>query len=295
MEDEDPTREDVASMLDRIADLLEARGDNRFRIQSYRDGARTVRETDEPVLQMARDEDMAGLKALPDIGEGLARVIIEYVRTGRSSLLDDLQGEVSPADLFTQVPGIGEELAQRIVSQLDVHSLEELEEAAHDGRLDEVEGFGSERVQNVRAGLAGLLGRPGLQRSRREARQQGDSAKDRPSVTTLLDVDAEYRRRAEAGELQTIAPKRFNPQDEAWLPIMHTTRDDWKFTVLYSNTARAHELGTTDDWVVIYYEPKSGGEERQNTVVTETSGPLQGKRVVRGRAAETRRHYQEQG
>jgi hypothetical protein len=150
-------------------------------------------------------------------------------------------------------------------------------------------------VQNVRAGLAGLLGRPGLQRSRREARQQGDSAKDRPSVTTLLDVDAEYRRRAEAGELQTIAPKRFNPQDEAWLPIMHTTRDDWKFTVLYSNTARAHELGTTDDWVVIYYEPKSGGEERQNTVVTETSGPLQGKRVVRGRAAETRRHYQEQG
>jgi hypothetical protein len=113
-------------------------------------------------------------------------------------------------------------------------------------------------------------------------------------VAILLELDAEYRHRAGAGELQRIAPRRFNPQGEAWLPIMHATRQGWKFTVLFSNTARAHELEKTDDWVVIYYQKTGDGDERQNTVVTETSGPLEGKRVVRGRAAETRQYYQEE-
>jgi DNA polymerase (family X) len=66
-----------------------------------------------------------------------------------SRVQDQLQGEVSPEKLFSQVPGVGEELAKRIVEQLDISALEELEQAAHDGRLAEVEGFGPKRVQNV--------------------------------------------------------------------------------------------------------------------------------------------------
>jgi len=287
-----PDREAVAALLERIAELLEAGDSNPFRIQSYRDGARTVRQTDAPLLEMAANGDMEGLKQLPDIGEGLARVIVEYVDSGRSSLLDDLQGRVSPADLLRQVPGLGEELAQRIVSQLHIESLEELERAAHDGRLAEVPGFGPRRLQSVRASLAGMLSRPALRRGPTDGGEEQEMQVDRPSVATLLDLDAEYRRRAAAGELQRIAPRRFNPRGEAWLPIMHAEREGWKFTVLFSNTARAHELGKTDDWVVIYYQKASGeGQERQNTVVTETSGPLQGRRVVRGRAPEIRRHY----
>jgi hypothetical protein len=103
--------------------------------------------------------------------------------------------------------------------------------------------------------------------------------------------DAQPRRRAEADELKKIAPRRFNPDNEAWLPIMHRDREGWSFTALYSNTARAHELGTTRDWVVLYYE--RNGREDQCTVVTETSGPLKGKRVIRGREEECRRYYEE--
>ncbi len=55
-------------------------------------------------------------------------------------------------------------------------------------------------------------------------------------------------------------------------------------TVLFSNTARAHELGKTHDWVVIYYQ--KDGPEAQCTVVTEFRGPLKGKRVIRGREHE---------
>lgn len=283
------TKDDIADLLHQIADLLEAKDENVFRIQSYRDGARTVRQTDAPLLDMARKEDMESLKALPDIGEGLARVIVEVVTSGRSSVLDDLRGDVSPVDVFRQVPGIGRELAERIVDELHIDSLEALERAAHDGRLAQVPGFGQRRLENVRASLAGMFSRPGDRR--RRLRKGTDE--ERPSVETLLQIDEEYRRRAQAGELERIAPRRFNPGGEAWLPIMHAEREGWKFTALFSNTARAHELDKTHDWVVIYYESSAGGEERQNTVVTETSGTLEGKRVVRGREGEVRGYYEE--
>ena len=96
-------------------------------------------------------------------------MIGEYVSDERSSLLDDLEAKVSPADVFERVPGIGEELAQRIVDQLDIHSLEELEEAAHDGRLAEVEGFGQRRIAAVEQSLAGMLSRT-ARRQQRERR-----------------------------------------------------------------------------------------------------------------------------
>ena len=102
----------------------------------------------------------------------------------------------------------------------------------------------------------------------------------------LLDVDREYRNAATAGQLPTLAPRRFNPAGAAWLPILHTERGAWRFTALFSNTALAHRLGRTRDWVVIFYETDAAPES-QCTVVTETHGPLAGRRVVRGRESET--------
>jgi hypothetical protein len=74
------------------------------------------------------------------------------------------------------------------------------------------------------------------------------------------------------------------------LPVLHVDRDGWSLTVLFSNTALAHELGRTNDWVVIYFG-RDGGPEHQRTIVTETRGPLEGRRVVRGREAACRGHY----
>jgi hypothetical protein len=71
---------------------------------------------------------------------------------------------------------------------------------------------------------------------------------------------------------------------------MHAQRGEWHFTALFSNTARAHQLGRTRDWVVIYYYDHDHLES-QCTVVTETAGPLKGLRVIRGRELECARHY----
>jgi DNA polymerase (family X) len=70
---------------------------------------------------------------------------------------------------------------------------------------------------------------------------------------------------------------------------MNTQRQGWDFTVLFSNTQRAHELGKTRDWVVIYYE--GDNREGQSTVITAQRGPLRGHRIIRGREAECRRYY----
>jgi DNA polymerase (family 10) len=282
MPDGKPENDEIAAMLEQIADLLEAQDANRFWVRAYRSAAQSVRTADRSVAAWVEDEGKAAIQSLSGIGERLASVIDEYVRTGHSSQLSRLQGEVSPEDLFVQVPGIGDVLAERIASELDISTLEELEMAAHDGRLGKVQGFGPKRAYAVRAALAGMLSRS----ARRHMRDQDPAT---PGVARLLDVDQEYRSRAEAGELRKIAPKRFNPEHEAWLPVLHTTRDGWDFTALYSNTKRAHDLGKTHDWVVLYYE--DDGSEQQATVVTESSGALKGKRVVRGWEQECRRYY----
>jgi putative hydrolase len=97
----------------------------------------------------------------------------------------------------------------------------------------------------------------------------------------LLDVDGEYLEEAASGQLRLIAPRRFNPTGEAWLPVLHTRRGTRQYTALFSNTARAHQAGKTKDWIVLYYDNGSG--ERQHTVITATRGPLRGRRVVAGR------------
>ena len=111
-----------------------------------------------------------------------------------------------------------------------------------------------------------------------------------PDVCVLLDIDREYREKAASGLLQKIAPRRFNPDHEAWLPVLHTRFGPWRFTALYSNTDRAHELHRTHDWVVVYFDDDEQ-DDGQATVVTEWRGDLKGQRVVRGREPECARHY----
>jgi hypothetical protein len=210
--------------------------------------------------------------------------------------LKRLEGQISPEDLFTTVPGIGEELARRIHDELDIATLEELELAAHRGHLTTVSGIGRRRAEAIRGSVGAILNRSSRRRARRLRRfeQAADhtgaaSSTARPSVALILEVDQEYRQRAGADKLKTIAPRRFNPEGKSWLPIMHTGREGWQFTTLFSNTARAHELNKTRDWVVVYFE--RDGKEDQCTVVTETGGPIKGRRVVRGREKECLTHY----
>jgi len=280
------TNEDVAAALERIADILEVQHASGFRVRAYRNAAKTVYDLDVPLGNIVADQGLTGLQALPGVGKSIASTIQELVTSGRLPMLDRLEGQVSPEDLFASVPGVGEKLAHRIHESLGVETLEDLELAAHDGRLESVQGLGPRKVQALRDVIGGILSRS----SRRHARHPtvaGADADEKlrpPPVSEILSVDEEYRRRAAAEELRRIAPRRFNAQGAAWLPILHTERGGHSYTAMFSNTYRAHQLSKTDDWVVLFYE--MDGHEDQCTVVTEPRGGLAGKRVVRGREKE---------
>lgn len=272
----------VGELLREMAMLLQAQGDdNSYRIAAYRRAADTIAALPDNVHDLFAREGLAGLDALPSIGPGIAAAIAEIVQTGRWSRLDRLRGSAGADALFRTIPGVGPQLALRLHDELGVDTLEALEVAAHDGRLERLGGIGARRAASIRAALTQMLDRARALRRRHPPAV----APDVPPVAMLLDVDREYRERAEAGKLPTIAPRRFNPGNKAWLPVLHTRHGDWAFTALYSNTARAHELERVRDWVVIYAEDP-GHHERQFTVVTALRGPRVGQRVVRGREHE---------
>ncbi|MGD8909416.1 MAG: helix-hairpin-helix domain-containing protein [Chromatiales bacterium] len=272
----------IASKLQEMSDLLQQQGANPFRIRAYRQAAAALHRQSRPVDEILKQEGIAGLEGLPAIGKGIAASIREMVLSGNWSQLQRLRHGAEGVTLLQTVPGLGPELAQRIHDELHVDTLEALENAAYDGSLERVKGLGERRLSALRASLASMLGQP-----RMRARKEPEKS---PEAALLLEVDRLYRENAETGDLPRIAPKRFNPSAEAWLPVLHTDRAGWHFTALYSNTARAHQLGTTRDWVVIYFYDDHQ-QEGQHTVVTETHGPLVGQRVVRGMEQACRRYY----
>jgi hypothetical protein len=278
-----PDNDRVSEIFREVADLLELQGASPFRVRAYREGAASIRSWSRDVRDVLRDEGRAGLEAREGIGASLSAAIAEIVTTGRLRMVDRLRGLLSPEEIFTTLPGVGPELAHAIHHHLGVETLEELEVAAWDGRLADVPGFGPRRVETLRAVLTQRLS------GRRVPRWIPERPREQPSVLEILSVDREYQRRAAAGELRLIAPRRFNPERVAWLPVLHTERGPWHFQALYSNTGRAHRLGKTHDWVVVYFN--RDGKEGQATVVTETRGSLDGRRVVRGREAECADYY----
>ncbi len=221
------SNEEVALLLDEIADLLEAGEENPFRVRSYRSAAGSVRATRQSVADLVESKGTEGLRELQGVGEKIAGLIGEYLETGKAGILEDLKKDLPPEAV------------------------------------------------------------------RKAVEKKADHAAAPPpsiSIDLLLAVDEEYRKKAAAGKLKKIAPKQMNPAGEAWLPIMSASHEGYKFTVMFSNTPRAHEAEKTNDWVVVYFK-KDGGEEDQYTVVTEQKGPLKGKRVVRGRERECAAYY----
>lgn len=270
---------EIAENFAEVADLLEKQGANIFRIKAYREAARTISDLHIPMSVILETEGVDGLLKIPGIGHSISRAIQQIVYTGKLSLLEHLRGEMKSERILTTVSGIGPGLAKRIHDQLGIEQLIDLETAVYDGRLARLPEFGKKRLRAVQESLAN---RRLPKTASRFAKVKGKP----PTVKEILGVDSEYRRKAAAGKLPLIVPKYFNPKQTAWLPVLHTQRGNRHYTALFSNTARAHELGTTHDWVVIHQDDHSANA--QWTVITSMFGRLKGRRIIPGREAECR-------
>src|SRR6516165_3882209 len=211
---------DIAGRLDEVANIFAEQGANRFRVQAYRRAANVLRRLSGSVADIFADEGIEGLEQIPGIGVTIARSIRDILVHGRLAMLDRLRGESNPIGILASVPGIGKVYAWRLHDDLGIETLEELELAAHDGRLERYLGIGAKRLAGIRDSLAQRLGRIRRQAGpapTTPAPSEPPRAPQKPSISELLDVDREYRNKVNAETLKKIAPRRFNPTREAWL------------------------------------------------------------------------------
>jgi hypothetical protein len=268
----------IAQRLLDYANYLEAREASLYRSRAYRRAADTILRLDRQAAQIVEEHGRDGLEELGGIGSHLSYTIEGLVRDGEFRTLNVEGGNIDVERLFGSLPGVGRRLARQIHEQLGVETLEQLEQAAYEGRLSALH-VGRKRLRGIQEALASRL---------RQQRFTSPGQRE-PSVSELLAVDRDYRRQAGQHALPVLTPRRFNPRHEPWLPLFEARQSEWNYRALFSNTALAHRLGRNRDWVVIYFH--DGSSSGQRTVVTEARGELSGRRIVRGRERECLDYY----
>jgi len=143
------TNTDIAGVFEQLADILEYKGDNAFRIRAYRGAVRTISGLVESLASI-RNDPQRSLRNLDGIGADLASKIETLLDTGRLPLLDELTAEV-PAVVWEmlRVPGLGPRKVKLLVETLAIDSLDDLEQACQAGRVAMLKGFGEKTQQSI--------------------------------------------------------------------------------------------------------------------------------------------------
>ena len=145
------TNQEVANLLRQIAKILEIKGDSTFRIRAYEEAATRVENLAEPIEDIWKRGELTNV---PGIGESIAAKIEEYLKTGKSSYLEEISKDI-PKGLFEmmEVPGIGPRLAWRLYTEAGIQSIEELERALMEHKLQGLRGFGAKMEKKLLDGI----------------------------------------------------------------------------------------------------------------------------------------------
>lgn len=157
----------IINLLDDIADLMEFAGENPFKIRAYRNGANAIRQTDEDIIELIKNNSLDKLKG---IGKGLQGIIFEFFDLGESSLYAELKSKVPAGiDSLLKIRGLGVKKLQQLHKELGINTIDDLEEAIALNKLKEAKGFGeasqkkiSEEIKHFRANENFVLINKGL-------------------------------------------------------------------------------------------------------------------------------------
>jgi DNA polymerase (family 10) len=231
---------DIAAIFEEIADLLEIEGANVFRVRAYRNAARTLQELGKDLRAMVHKGEE--LTELPGIGDDLASKIREIVETGRCAALDKLHKRLPPAITeLLKIPGLGPKRVKILHQALDIHTVEQLQDAVRDHRIRELPGFGEKTEIHIAESLeihAGGAGRFKLVTAAQYAEPLATYLRAVPGVRRVV-VAGSYRRAKETvGDLDILVTA------EAESPVMA------RF-VAYDEVAEVLSHGSTRSSVVL--------------------------------------------
>jgi DNA polymerase (family 10) len=196
----------VAALLEEIGDLLELKGENVFRAVTYRAAARAIRDLRSPL----RDYLEAGrLNQIPKVGKSVGEVIEQLLTTGSAKRHEELKAAVPPGLLtLLRVPGIGPATARMIYDHLKITTIDELEEAARDGRLRDLPKMQARSEENILRAIASLRQRTGrslVPDARRAAETILAWLRERTQVEQLSVAGSLRRWRETIGDIDIVA------------------------------------------------------------------------------------------
>lgn len=144
---------EIAAMFEELADLLELQGANVFRLRAYRNAARTIESMTASIADIVASEPGA-LTELPGIGKDLAEKLVTIISSGQLPQLEELRAQI-PAGVvqMLRIPGIGPKRVATLFAELKVETLDQLREAALRGDVAKLKGFGAKTAQTILDGL----------------------------------------------------------------------------------------------------------------------------------------------
>ena len=147
--------EQIARRFNRMAALMEVRGEDTFRIRSYRMAAEAIETWPVPVKQLAEKDGVAGLLEIPGVGKALAGKIVELIDHGTFAAWERLTAETPESVLdLLDLPGVGPKTAAMLHKKFKISSLDELREFVAGGGLETVDGIGPKGADRIRSALA---------------------------------------------------------------------------------------------------------------------------------------------
>ncbi len=142
---------ELADLFAKMADILEFKNENPFKISAYRKASRVLGDLTQDIQEIS---ESGGLKKVPGIGEGMAQKIEEYLKTGKISKYDEVKKGVSDELIaMMEIPGMGPKTLAMIHQEKKINNLSDLEKAIENGSLIGLPGMGEKKAENIKRGI----------------------------------------------------------------------------------------------------------------------------------------------
>ena len=150
--------EEIAKRFDQLALMMEIRGDEFYRIRSYRNAAEIIREWSTELREIAAEESAKGLQALPGVGKAISGKIVEMLERGTFEAWEKIIAETPPTVLdLLKVDGIGMKTAAELYQRFRISSLDNLAQFIAGGGLEMVDGIGEKTIQRISKSVNELM------------------------------------------------------------------------------------------------------------------------------------------
>jgi DNA polymerase (family 10) len=197
---------ELADLFDKMANILEFKGENPFKISAYRKASRILGDLTEDIEEISGKGD---LKSIPGIGEGMAEKIVEYLRTGKISKFEEVRKGVSDELIaIMDIPGMGPKTLSMIHKEKGINSLSQLEKAVEDGSLIGLPGMGEKKVENIKRGIQLLRqskGRMNLGMAFPVAKRIVETLRQKTGLTKIEWAGSLRRMRENIGDIDILA------------------------------------------------------------------------------------------